>query len=38
MRVYGDRLHKASNRTILVQKLVEACKLEFVGRSALSNA
>ncbi len=36
MRVYGDRLHRATQRSVLIQKLIEACKQEFIGRSTLT--
>jgi len=36
MRVYGDRVHRASQRTQLMQKLVECCRQEFVGKTSIS--
>ena len=36
MRMYGDRLHRGTQRTALMQKLIECCKQEFVGRSTLT--
>lgn len=36
MRMYGDRLHRATQKTTLIQKLIECCKQEFVGRGSLT--
>lgn len=36
MRMYGDRLHRATQRTAVIQKLIECCKQEFVGRGTLT--
>lgn len=36
MRMWGDRIHKGSVRTLMLQKLVECFKQEFIGGSSIT--
>jgi hypothetical protein len=36
MRMYGDRVHRASQRSQILQKLVECCRSEFIGKSNIT--